>query len=427
MNAIRFKIILTAAVGNAVEWYDYAVYGSLSVILSRLFFPLEDSRVAFINTLAIFALGFIMRPIGGIFFGYLGHRFGLAKTWLSSIIIMALPTLIIGVLPTYNQIGFLAPLMLLVARLFQGFAIGGEFPSALLLIKNISPTNQEGLSTSFVVASIFLGFILGTLACLMSVSLLSSSQLHQWGWRLPFLLSSVIAAVLIYIRSRISLPEHTKKITAKPFNLLKILKGHHQKMLLTASIYALPAVAFYVAIVFLPAFIEHGKQLRLDQSLYLNILMMVLLLLSSIVGGYLADKYSRKLILIISGIVIITSNLIGFYFLSTNALILAFPWLMLFAVALGIYYGVAAITMITLFVADSKLTGVAFAHGITFAMIGGSAPLIVSLMSHWMSSLMAAAIYIMFVGVLSILLLGFYLPANKTVQCEQRNKGKIRC
>lgn len=406
MNDAKFKIIAAAALGNAIEWYDYAVYGSLSILLAGLFFPEDNPKIAFIKTLAVFALGFIMRPLGAIFFGFLGYRFGLAKTWVSSMIMMMLPTLFIGLLPTYNSIGFLAPLLLLVARLFQGIAISGEFPSALLLLKELSPKSKEGFSTSLIVSSIFLGFMLGTLVALFCVSLLSSSQMHAWGWRLPFLLSSVVAFILIYIRRRISLPETIKKTAPKSFKLLKILTHYRYQILLTICIYALPAVAFYVGIVFLPSFIEHSSKLSMHQSLHLNMIMMVVLLLSAPVGGYLADRYSRKLLLIISGTIMFLANLAGFYCISIETALWALPWLVIFAAALGIYYGVAAITMVSQFVGDAKLTGVAFAHGITFAMIGGTAPLIVSLMSHWMPAIIAAPVFITAVGVLCMLLLG---------------------
>lgn len=197
-------VIFASSLGTVFEWYDFYIYGTLAVFFGKLFFPPENETAAFLSSLALFGVGFSVRPFGALVFGRLGDMVGRKYTFLVTIVVMGLSTALVGVLPTYAQIGFWAPVILVLLRLAQGLALGGEYGGAATYVAEHAPANKRGLFTSWIQTTATLGFFL-SLAVILSVRLLLSSQsFASWGWRIPFLVSIILLGVSIYIRLKLS-------------------------------------------------------------------------------------------------------------------------------------------------------------------------------------------------------------------------------
>src|SRR5689334_6461752 len=199
----RRRVVAASFIGNFVEWFDYAVYGYLATTIATAFFPETDRRVALLSTFALFAVSFLVRPVGGFFWGSLGDRIGRRTALSWSILIMSLATFCIALIPSYGAIGFWAPVLLLVIRVVQGFSASGEYAGASAFLVEYAPANRRGLYAAVVPASTAAGLLLGSLLAALLTSVLSESQLHDWGWRLPFLLAAPMGLIGRYIRTKL--------------------------------------------------------------------------------------------------------------------------------------------------------------------------------------------------------------------------------
>ena len=183
------KAVVAAAIGNGVEWFDFAVYGFLATYIGVEFFPTEDPTVSLLSTFAVFAAAFFTRPLGGLFFGPLGDRIGRQKVLATVILLMSASTFLIGLLPSYAQIGLIAPALLVVLRCLQGFSAGGEYGGGAAFLAEYAPDERRGFMVSFLVWSVVIGFLLGSASATVLSSVMSEGAMSAWGWRIPFLLA----------------------------------------------------------------------------------------------------------------------------------------------------------------------------------------------------------------------------------------------
>ena len=197
------RAIRGAAIGNSVEWFDFAIYGFLATYIAKKFFPSGDETAALLNTFAIFAAAFFMRPLGGFFFGPLGDRIGRQRVLALVILLMSASTFAIGLVPSYDTIGVLAPLLLLFLRCLQGFSAGGEYGSGACFLAEYAPDKHRGFVVSFLVWSVVVGFLLGSVTVTGLETMLSESAMDSYGWRIPFLIAGILGAVGLYIRLRL--------------------------------------------------------------------------------------------------------------------------------------------------------------------------------------------------------------------------------
>lgn len=196
-------VIFASALGTVFEWYDFFVYGTLAVLIAKLFFPAANETAGFLLALATFGAGFGVRPLGAILFGYLGDRLGRKYTFLVTISLMGVATAAVGLLPTYAQIGIAAPVLLVLCRLAQGLALGGEYGGAAIYVAEHAPRNKRGLYTSFIQASVIAGFLLSLAVVLLSNAFVDPAAWEAWGWRVPFLFSLVLLAVSLWVRMKL--------------------------------------------------------------------------------------------------------------------------------------------------------------------------------------------------------------------------------
>jgi MFS family permease len=197
------RVILASSLGTMFEWYDFFLYGTLAALLGKLFFPSDNPTAALLASLATFGAGFGVRPLGAVVFGVLGDRIGRKSTFLVTITLMGLATAMVGILPTYASAGIWAPVMLVALRMLQGLALGGEYGGAAIYVAEHAPTEKRGLHTSWIQASVVVGFLLSLMIVLACQTMLTTEQFHRFGWRIPFLLSLIMLAISLYMRLKL--------------------------------------------------------------------------------------------------------------------------------------------------------------------------------------------------------------------------------
>ncbi|HLK31266.1 MAG TPA: MFS transporter [Puia sp.] len=305
------KVIIASAVGTMIEWYDFFIFGSLATVIASQFFPKTNPTAALLSTLATFAAGFIVRPFGALVFGRLGDLIGRKYTFLLTLIIMGGSTFVIGLVPKYETIGFAAPLIVLILRLLQGLALGGEYGGAATYVAEHSPDNKRGFYTSWIQTTATLGLFVSLGVILLTRHLLDNDQaksiakFNDWGWRIPFLISIILVGVSIYIRLKMSESPLFTKLKAEgktSTNPLKESFTHKEnlKMVLLALFGATmgQGVIWYTGQFYAQSFIENVCKVDFDQSRTIFIWAILFTTPFFVMFGALSDKFGRKWIIV---------------------------------------------------------------------------------------------------------------------------------
>src|SRR5690242_19306930 len=300
-DAVR-RAVRGASIGNLVEWYDFAVYGFLATYIAQKFFPPGNETTALLNTFAIFAAAFFMRPLGGFFFGPLADRIGRQRVLALVILLMSGSTFIIGLVPSYAVIGIAAPLLLLLLRCVQGFSAGGEYGSGACFLAEYASDKHRGFVVSFLVWSVIVGFLLGSLTVTGLEAVLGDTAMSQYGWRIPFLIAGVIGVVGLYIRLRLQdTPEFEAlreegDVATSP--LREAFRSSWRQILQIAGLVVIHNVGFYVVFTFLPSyFTKTLKFTKVDAFLSIAVASLVAIVLIPPLGA-LSDRIGRKPLLI---------------------------------------------------------------------------------------------------------------------------------
>ena len=306
-----WKVIGASSLGTLIEWYDFYIFGSLAVVIANQFFPKTNPTAALLSTLATFAAGFIVRPFGALVFGRLGDLVGRKYTFLLTLVLMGGSTFAIGCIPSYESIGFIAPILVLVFRLIQGLALGGEYGGAATYVAEHAPVNRRGYFTSWIQTTATLGLFISLGVILMTRHFLDADQaksiakFNDWGWRIPFWISSLLVMVSIYIRLRMAeSPMYTKlKSEGKTsVNPLKESFGHkaNLKMVLLALFGATmgQGVVWYTGQFYAQSFIENVCKVEFDQSRTILIWGILFATPFFVVFATLSDKIGRKWIML---------------------------------------------------------------------------------------------------------------------------------
>ena len=305
------SVISASSVGTMIEWYDFYIFGSLAVVISTKFFPADNPVAAFLSTLATFAAGFVVRPFGALFFGRLGDLIGRKYTFMVTLLLMGGATFLIGCVPAYETIGFMAPLLVLILRLLQGLALGGEYGGAATYVAEHAPAGRRGYYTSWIQTTATLGLFVSLSVILFTRHSLdidpavSIAKFNAWGWRIPFLFSIVLVGVSIYIRLKMQespLFTKLKSEGAISVNPLKESFGHKEnlKMVLPALFGATmgQGVVWYTGQFYAQSFIENVCKIDFDQSRTILIWAILFGTPLFVVFGSWSDKIGRKWIML---------------------------------------------------------------------------------------------------------------------------------
>ncbi|WP_157132166.1 MFS transporter [Roseobacter sp. AzwK-3b] len=391
------------AIGNVLEWYDFAIFGFLAPIMSPLFFPDSDPMVSLIKTYGVFAGGYLMRPIGGIFFGYIGDRFGRARALQLSILMMAVPTLLIGFLPTYEQIGWLAALLLIVMRLVQGVSVGGELVASMAYLVENSPPEKRGVAGSWSLFGSVSGVLLGSLTMTLLDWLLSAEALTAWGWRVPFIGGLVIFALGVWLRRDISEGQAECGVPVdKPSNPLReVLSKMPGRVLHISSALMLFSSSFYVLFVWFPTYLTKILPVPISHADEINLAGMTLLLASIFCFGSLSDRVGYKQVVLIGTAFITLAVYPLFVFVDHGSVGAALTAVLIFAIGCGAILGPMPALLVSSFPPNVRSSAIGLSYNITLAIFGGTAPLVATWFIDRTEDLASPAIYLALLGAIS--------------------------
>ena len=405
LTKLSKKVLVPGLIGNVIEWYDFALYGYFAGIISALFFPADDYFVSILITYSVFAVGLFMRPVGGIIFGYLGDRYGRKKSLLCSIILMSISTCLIGILPTYNQIGSVASIMLVICRLLQGIAVGGEFTCSMVYIIEHVEADRRGLYGSCVMLSAFIGLLLGSGVSTL-VNFFSDDNTNlQWIWRIPFILGLLLLILGSYFRhAMLETPEFERFIKNNSLLKYNIKNIFNKKLIHATCLVILPSISFYLIFVYLVTYLKEFVHIPLSTSLFINTISMTLMIVFIPIFGFLSDRLGHK-ILIVSGTVgfIILSYPL-FLLITTGILKLVLLSQCCFALLIAMIYSTIPATLFDMFDVSMRCTAVSIPYNIANSIFGGSAPLISTILIHYVG-ILGPSFYLIVVSLIVILTL----------------------
>lgn len=366
------RAIGAAVVGNVLEWYDFAVYGYLATIIARRFFPAGDELTSLLSAFAAFGVGFLVRPLGGILIGRLADRRGRKAALVLTIVLMAVGTVGIGLIPDYHSIGVLAPALLVACRLLQGFSAGGEWGGATAFIVEWAPAQRRGLFGSFQQASVAAGFLLGSGIAALASTLLAAEQMDAWGWRLPFLLGVLLLPVGVYMRRNVDETPAYRAVQAR--EVLNQAPGWR----LAAQAFGftvLWTVAYYIALSYMPTFTQKFAGLTRTQALWSNTLCLAVLVLAVPAIGHLSDRVGRRPLLLACcvGFVLLPYPLFA-AMVQAGAFATVLLVQIAFALTLALFSGPGPAAIAEIFPTRSRTTWMSTGYSLAVAVFGGFAP-----------------------------------------------------
>lgn len=404
------RIALIGLIGNVMEWYDFAVYGYFASVIGQLFFPNTDPAVSLIASFGAFAAGFVVRPLGGLLFGRIGDRIGRERAMTLSVVAMAVPTVLMAFIPSYQTIGILAPILIIFLRIVQGLSVGGEFTSSLVYLVEHAPSHRRGFMAIWGSWGASAGTLLGSAVGLLVTHYWDSAELLAWGWRLPFLLGGFVAFTGYWIRKsvRVHLPLVPSKTPVK-----EAFARFKRPMLRVAFLNVGNGVAYYTAFIYTLTYLKGSGRLSESDAFQLNTVSMVLLLCLMPLSAWLSDWVGRKPVLLASLLTLTMGTLPLFYLIlhgTTTEIILGE---LSFALILGFSTGAIAATNVELIPSMVRCTGLAFAYNASIGLFGGSTPMINAWLIRSTESPMAPAFWGTITALVSLLTLALWVKETR--------------
>lgn len=400
------KSIVAGSIGVLVHWFDWAVYAYMATTIAAIFFPETDRTAGLLATFAVFAVSFLVRPLGAIIFGRLGDRLGRKLTLSVVILAMAISTLVLGILPTYATIGMLAPILLIVTRIVQGLAAGGEFGSAAAFLGEFSPRTRRGFGCSWLEFGSLLGFLLASFAVFLLNQALSPEQILEWGWRIPFLITVPLGFVGLYIRRKIEdTPEFEalqKMDTVAQSPLREVFRRNPKEFLQTCGMEIFMNVTFYVVLVYLLTYQETSLGFDPGRAALLSTLASALGLIVVPLAGIASDRWGRKPVLMTAAVSLTVLSVPLFMLMGVRSDWASFASTFGLAFILAIILGTHAATVVELFPTRTRQTGLSIAYAVTAALFAGTAPYALTWLIDETGSTLSPGWFLAGVGVIGI-------------------------
>ncbi|WP_392563337.1 MFS transporter [Orbus wheelerorum] len=399
LNTHDYKTLALSSLGGALEFYDFIIFVFFSLVIGHLFFPPDMPEwLSQIQTFGIFAAGYIIRPFGGIVMAHFGDLLGRKKMFTLSILLMALPTLLIGLLPTYATIGYAAPILLLLMRLCQGLAVGGEVPGAWTFVAEHVPKNRIGVACGILTSGLSLGILFGSLISMLINTLFIGEAMTSWGWRIPFFIGGIFGFLAMYLRRWlketpvfIEMQQQKSNEKNKQLPVLSVLKNYLPQALLSMLLTWILSAGIMVVILMTPIYLQKQFDFSAIESSQSNTLAIIGLIISCTVYGALADKFPIGKVLIY-GCIIAVVTITCFYFSLENYRHFLFITYPLAGLGIGVV-GAFAYFMVKAFPTNIRYSGVSFSFNMAYAIAGGITPLLLSVFTDFFNKL-APAFYV---------------------------------
>lgn len=395
------QVIVAGAIGNVLEWYDFAVYGYFAAAIGRAFFPQEDPVAQILAAFGIFAVGFLMRPVGGAVIGSIGDKFGRRAALTVSVVAMAIPTFLVGILPSYEVLGIAAPIVLTLLRMVQGLSVGGEYTTSIIFIIEQAPPNRRALVGAMGCCGAVGGILLGSATGALLASVMSEQALESWGWRIPFILGLIVGIAGVVLRRHVQeIPRAAKKENSP---LLETVRNHGPLLARLAALSVFNSVGFYLMFVYIVSWLQFADGIAPAQALEINSFSMIVLLPVMVLMSWLSDRYGRRPIMLAAA---------GLGFVGA----LPFFWLMLqptpaivllgqlgFVLSVGTFIGAQPALMVEAVPAEIRCTAIALGYNVTLGIIGGLSPLVATWLVHRTANNYSPAFMIMAAAAISFM------------------------
>ncbi|MBG0966566.1 MFS transporter [Bacillus sp. SRB1LM] len=419
--------IFKGSVGNLIEWYDWYVYSAFAVYFSAEFFPKGDPTSQLLNTAAIFAVGFLMRPIGSLLMGRYADRHGRRAALTLSITVMAGGSFIIACTPSYESIGIMAPIILVLARLLQGLSLGGEYGTSATYLSEMASSGRRGFYSSFQYVTLVAGQMVALGVQIVLQQLLSEPDMKAWGWRIPFIIGAMGAVAVLWLRRTMDESEQFSNIKSQKresAGTVRALMKHPKAVLTVVGLTLGGTVAFYTYTTYLQKFMVNTVGLPKEVVSWINFVALLIFVVLQPIAGLLSDKIGRRPLLMAFGILgtLLTAPI--FFFLEkTTEPMVAFLLMMVGLIIVTGYTSINAIVKAELFPTEIRALGVGLPYALTVAIFGGTAEFI----ALWLKSIgMESLFYFYVAGCIAISFITYWRmdESSKTSQIEAELSGE---
>ncbi|GLZ89510.1 MFS transporter [Metapseudomonas resinovorans] len=382
-----YKTLSLSALGGALEFYDFIIFVFFAAVVGKLFFPAEMPEwLRQFQTFGIFAAGYLARPLGGIVMAHFGDLLGRKRMFTLSIFLMAIPTLVMGLLPTYEQIGIWAPLLLLLMRVVQGAAIGGEVPGAWVFVSEHVPARHVGYACGTLTSGLTAGILLGSLMATLINSIYTPAEVLDWAWRLPFLVGGVFGLFAMYLRrwlheTPVFAEMQQRKALAAEVPLKTVLREHRGAVVLSMLLTWVLSAGIVVVILMTPTLLQTVYGFEAATALKANSLAIVLLSIGCVLSGAIADRIGAGRTFLVGGALLAISSWTFYTSLQAHP-----DWLFPLYAITGLFVGtIGAVpyVMVKAFPAVVRFSGLSFSYNLAYAIFGGLTPMVVSLLMKW--------------------------------------------
>ena len=395
------RVIMGGLAGNVLEWYDFAVYGYFATVIGQKFFPSEDPSVSLIAAFGAFAAGFLARPFGGLLLGRLGDVVGRRQVLMISVFCMAIPTVMLGLLPSYEHIGIAAPILVVLLRIIQGLSVGGEYTSSSVFLAEHAPPTARGLMASWSSWGAVLGVLTGSGVGALFTTILSPDQISDWGWRIPFLMGAGVAGVGLMLRRGLAAEVPPAEGTAPVTTLFRDHLGTVARVVgLNVGV---SGVAFYMVFVYSVTYIKTIDDLSGEIAFDLNTAAMALMLMIMPISAYFSDKVGRKGLLLAGLGGVLLGAVPCFMLIHSTDPTHIFMGLAILAIFIGLFIGPIAATNVEQFPREVRCTGLAISYNLGVGIFGGTTPMISAWLIRETGDPISPAYYLMAVVLISFL------------------------
>ncbi|HEX5105792.1 MAG TPA: MFS transporter [Pirellulaceae bacterium] len=401
-NHFPLRLIVAGIVGNVMEWYDFAVYGYFATSIGQHFFPSDNPSTSLISAFGAFAAGFLMRPLGGLVFGHIGDHFGRKAALTLSVLAMAIPTFLIGVLPGHQVLGTGSAVLLVVLRMIQGLSVGGEYTTSIVFLFEGAGQKHQGFASSWSGFGAVGGILLGSAVGAVVTGLLPEETVHNWAWRLPFLVGLAVGLAGLYVRGHIPEPPRQPREKMGRSPVWDALQTEWRTILRLALLNTVNGIGFYMAFVFLVTYMKSVGGLTEAMALEINTVNMAVLLAMFPLAGWLSDRIGRIPLLVvgIGGMLLFSWPL--FWALHHPSAAWSFVGQLGFAVCIGLFGGVIPVAMVEMTPAAVRCSAISIGYNLCVGVLGGTTPMVAAWLMKETRDVLAPAWYLMVAAAISL-------------------------